>query len=69
MHFPEAAVTSEHRPHLVHHSDLKESKHQIYTAEPQQLLLRIDFFFFRPTQTTLRLNFKIYKVKQLYHCI
>lgn len=26
MHFPEATVTSEHRPHLVHHSDLKESK-------------------------------------------
>lgn len=22
MHFPEAAVTSEHRPHLVHHGDL-----------------------------------------------
>lgn len=22
MHFPEAAVASEHRPHLVHHSDL-----------------------------------------------
>lgn len=27
MHFPEAAVTSEHRPHLVHHGDLmKETK-------------------------------------------
>lgn len=28
MHFPEAAVASEHRPHLVHHGDLKEPGQQ-----------------------------------------
>lgn len=27
MHFPEAAVASEHRPRLVHHSDLTKEKH------------------------------------------
>lgn len=26
MHFPEAVVTSEHRPHLAHHGDLKTKR-------------------------------------------
>lgn len=55
MHFPEAAVTSEHRPRLVHHGDLtKEGETTDIETEEKIKTLTVELTFngLRPDTTS-----------------